>query len=55
VSTQRARTIVASNPQRIGADRSIVVALMVETKSPANPLFLRDEELRQGIELMFYA
>src|SRR5215470_15553670 len=28
---------------------------MVETKSPANPLFLRDEELRQGIELMFYA
>ena len=28
---------------------------MVDTKSPANPLFLRDEELRQGIELMFYA
>src|SRR5262249_61395066 len=28
---------------------------MVEPKSPANPLFLRDEELRQGIELMFYA
>src|SRR6185437_13979306 len=28
---------------------------MVETKSPANPLFLREEELRQGIELMFYA
>jgi len=28
---------------------------MVETRSPANPLFLRDEELRQGIELMFYA
>jgi DNA-binding MarR family transcriptional regulator len=28
---------------------------MVETKLPANPLFLRDEELRQGIELMFYA
>jgi DNA-binding MarR family transcriptional regulator len=28
---------------------------MVETKSPANPLFLRDEELRQGIELIFYA
>ena len=28
---------------------------MVESRSPANPLFLRDEELRQGIELMFYA
>src|ERR1044072_6776331 len=28
---------------------------MVESKTPANPLFLRDEELRQGIELMFYA
>jgi DNA-binding MarR family transcriptional regulator len=28
---------------------------MVETKPPANPLFLRDEELRQGIELLFYA
>jgi DNA-binding MarR family transcriptional regulator len=28
---------------------------MAETRSPANPLFLRDEELRQGIELMFYA
>jgi DNA-binding MarR family transcriptional regulator len=28
---------------------------MVETRPPANPLFLRDEELRQGIELMFYA
>ena len=28
---------------------------MVESKPPANPLFLRDEELRQGIELMFYA
>ena len=28
---------------------------MVETRSPANPLFLREEELRQGIELMFYA
>ena len=27
---------------------------MVESKTPANPLFLRDEELRQGIELMFY-
>lgn len=23
--------------------------------SPANPLFLREEELRQGIELLFYA
>ena len=28
---------------------------MVDTKPPANPLFLRDEELRQGIELMFSA
>ena len=28
---------------------------MVESIFPANPLFLRDEELRQGIELMFYA
>src|ERR671930_184641 len=28
---------------------------MVDAKPPANPLFLRDEELRQGIELMFYA
>jgi DNA-binding MarR family transcriptional regulator len=28
---------------------------MVEPRPPANPLFLRDEELRQGIELMFYA
>jgi DNA-binding MarR family transcriptional regulator len=28
---------------------------MVESKLPANPLFLREEELRQGIELMFYA
>jgi DNA-binding MarR family transcriptional regulator len=27
----------------------------VESRAPANPLFLRDEELRQGIELMFYA
>ena len=28
---------------------------MVDSRPPANPLFLRDEELRQGIELMFYA
>jgi DNA-binding MarR family transcriptional regulator len=28
---------------------------MVETRPPANPLFLREEELRQGIELLFYA
>ena len=28
---------------------------MVESRPPANPLFLREEELRQGIELMFYA
>src|SRR5262249_6424979 len=31
------------------------VACMVESRLPANPLFLREEELRQGIELMFYA
>ena len=34
---------------------ALVGCPMVETKSPANPLFLREEELRQGIELMFYA
>src|SRR5262249_1544087 len=28
---------------------------MVDTKPPANPLFLLEEELRQVIELMFYA
>jgi DNA-binding MarR family transcriptional regulator len=28
---------------------------MSDIKSPANPLFLREEELRQGIELLFYA
>ncbi len=28
---------------------------MADLKSSANPLFLRDEELRQGIELLFYA
>ncbi len=28
---------------------------MVDLKSGANPLFLREEELRRGIELMFYA
>src|ERR671923_858975 len=28
---------------------------MVDSKPPANPLFLREEELRQGIELLFYA
>ncbi|MBM3505121.1 MAG: MarR family transcriptional regulator [Alphaproteobacteria bacterium] len=28
---------------------------MVDVKSTVNPLFLRDEELRQGIELLFYA
>jgi DNA-binding MarR family transcriptional regulator len=28
---------------------------MTDIKSLANPLFLRDEELRQGIELLFYA
>jgi DNA-binding MarR family transcriptional regulator len=28
---------------------------MSDIKSAANPLFLREEELRQGIELLFYA
>ena len=28
---------------------------MADLKSPVNPLFLREEELRQGIELLFYA
>ncbi|HJN03918.1 MAG TPA: MarR family transcriptional regulator [Alphaproteobacteria bacterium] len=28
---------------------------MVDVKSGINPLFLTDEELRQGIELLFYA
>ena len=28
---------------------------MTDVKSGANPLFLRDEELRQGMELVFYA
>ncbi len=28
---------------------------MTDVKSPANPLFLREEDLRQGIELLFYA
>ncbi len=28
---------------------------MTDIKSSANPLFLREEELRQGIELLFYA
>ncbi len=28
---------------------------MTDVTSPANPLFLREEELRQGIELLFYA
>src|SRR5258708_5572594 len=28
---------------------------MPDIKSAANPLFLREEELRQGIELLFYA
>ncbi len=27
----------------------------MQTKTAANPLFLREEELRQGIELLFYA
>lgn len=28
---------------------------MSNPQTPANPLFLRDEELRQGIELLFFA
>jgi DNA-binding MarR family transcriptional regulator len=28
---------------------------MTDVKAAANPLFLREEELRQGIELLFYA
>ena len=28
---------------------------MAEVKPLANPLFLREEELRQGIEMLFYA
>ncbi len=28
---------------------------MADIKSPANPLFLREEELRQGVELLFFA
>jgi len=28
---------------------------MADVKSAVNPLFLRDEELRQGMELLFYA
>jgi DNA-binding MarR family transcriptional regulator len=28
---------------------------MGDSKTPANPLFLREEELRHGIELLFYA
>src|SRR5204863_1957976 len=61
--SERSATAVAAGCQRTPL-RSIVAAradslagclTMVETKSPANPLFLREEELRQGIELMFYA
>jgi DNA-binding MarR family transcriptional regulator len=28
---------------------------MVDVKTPVNPLFLRDDDLRQGIELLFFA
>jgi DNA-binding MarR family transcriptional regulator len=28
---------------------------MAEAKTPFNPLFLRDDDLRQGIELLFFA
>ncbi|MGE4281384.1 MAG: MarR family winged helix-turn-helix transcriptional regulator, partial [Magnetospirillum sp.] len=28
---------------------------MTDVKTPINPLFLREEELRQGIELLFFA
>src|ERR1700740_3289083 len=55
IAVRRRRTIVAPNPQGVGRGPLNRHCPMVETKSPANPLFLRDEELRQGIELMFYA
>ena len=28
--------------------------MMTDTKSQPNPLFLRDDELRQGIEMLFF-
>ena len=28
---------------------------MADMKTPANPLFLRDDDLRQGIEMLFFA
>src|ERR1700754_672898 len=28
---------------------------MADIKTPANPLFLREDDLRQGIELLFFA
>src|SRR5919205_3011055 len=28
---------------------------MTDIKAPANPLFLREDDLRQGIELLFFA
>src|SRR3546814_10576174 len=31
------------------------IEVMTDLKSLANPLFLREDELRQGIELLFYA
>ena len=34
---------------------AVIYVNMTDIKSGANPLFLRDEELRQGMELVFYA
>ena len=28
---------------------------MADIKSPANPLFLREEEIREGMEMLFFA
>lgn len=39
---------------RVRAGYGTVRAKMSDQKSGANPLFLREEELRQGIELLFY-
>ena len=34
---------------------AVIYVNMTDIKAGANPLFLRDEELRQGMELVFYA
>ena len=34
---------------------AVIYVNMTDIKSGVNPLFLRDEELRQGMELVFYA